>query len=186
MVFLKPLRADARQLLCCPELPLPYRTGEPTMRLTAAQMQSLPSFFAGIPDPRRGQGRRHRLSTVLSLAAAAVLCGMRGYDAIADWTKSLGQRARKRFLCRMEDDGSFTVPSMSIIRDVLIRVDPELLDRALQRWNATYAGEDKSLAIDGKTMCNAIDDEGRQTHVMSVVGHQTKTCYTQKKWVHCP
>jgi hypothetical protein len=30
-------------------------------------------------------------------------------------------------------------------------------------------------------MCNALDINGHQTHVMSVVGHHTKTCYTQKK-----
>ena len=50
--------------------------------LTAAQMQSLPAFFREIPDPRRAQGRRHGLSTVLGIAAGAVLCGMRGYRAI--------------------------------------------------------------------------------------------------------
>jgi hypothetical protein len=155
------------------------------MRLTAAQMQSLPSFFAEIPDPRRAQGRRHRLSTVLGLAAGAVLCGMRGYRAIADWAQTLGPKARQRFRCR-QDKGRYLVPSESIIRHVLIRIDPVHLDRALQRWNEAYAGQDESLAIDGKTMCNALDDEGRQTHVMSVVGHQTQTCYTQKKWVPCP
>jgi len=74
---------------------------------------------------------------------------------------------------------------MSIIRYVLIRVNPVDLDRALQRWNQTYAHHDESLAIDGKTMCNAIDDQGHQTHVLSVVGHQSKNCYTQKKWVPC-
>ncbi len=30
------------------------------------------------------------------------------------------------------------------------------------------AQQDESLAIDGKTMCNAIDDQGYQTHIMSV------------------
>jgi hypothetical protein len=64
---------------------------------------------------------------------------------------------------------------------VLIRVDPLYLDRALQRWNQAYGQEDESLAIEGKTMCNAIDDQGHQTHIMSAVGHQTKACYTQKK-----
>jgi hypothetical protein len=147
-------------------------------------MQSLPSFFSEIPDPRRAQGRRHRLRTVLALAAGAVLCGMRGYRAISDWAKSLGQQARQRFGCRREA-GRYVVPSQYVIRDVLIRVEPAHLDRALRRWNELYAGEDESLAIDGKTMCNALDDEGRQTHVMSVVGHQTKICYTQKKWAPC-
>ena len=61
--------------------------------LTAEQMLSLPGFFRDLPDPRRAQGRRHSLASVLALAAGAVLCGMRGYKAIADWTKSLGPKA---------------------------------------------------------------------------------------------
>jgi hypothetical protein len=56
----------------------------------------------------------------------------------------------------------------------------------LRRWNEAYAGEDESLAIEGKTLCNALDAEGRPTHVMSVIGHHTQTCYRQKKWALCP
>ena len=185
MVFLKPLQEDARALLCRVTLQPPYLTGGSKMMLLATQMQSLPAFFAPIPDPRRAQGRRHRLSTVLALAAGACLCGMRGYRAMADWAKSLGPRARQRFGCRYEK-GRYLVPSESIIRDVLIRVDPVHLDRALQRWNQTYTQEDESLAIDGKTMCNAIDEQGHQTHILSVIGHQSKNCYTQKKSAPCP
>ena len=148
--------------------------------LSAQHMKSLPDFFADIPDPRRAQGRRHHLSTVLAIAAAATLCGMRGCPAIPDWANSLGQKARERFGCRYQNR-RYIVPSLSIIRDVLIRVDPVHLDHALQRWNQVYGQQDESLAIDGKTMCNAIDDQGCQTHIMSAIGHQTKTCYTQKK-----
>jgi len=185
MVFLQPLRADARSLLSQAVLPPPYQSGGSKIMLSAAQMQSLPAFFREIPDPRRAQGRRHGLSTVLGIAAGAVLCGMRGYKAIADWAESLGPKARERFGCRREK-GRYVVPSESILRNVLIRVEPAHLDRALRRWNEVYAGEDESLAIDGKTMCNALDAEGHPTHVMSVVGHQTQTCYTQKKWAVCP
>ena len=150
------------------------------MMLKAEPMRSLPDFFAQIPDPRRIQGRRHRLSTVLAIAAGAVLCGMRGYRAISDWANSLGQKARERFRCRREQ-GRYVVPSEYVIRDVLVRVDPRQIDTALQRWNETYGKQDQSLAIDGKTMCNAIDEQGRQAHIMSAIGHQTKNCYTQKK-----
>ena len=180
MVFVKPLLSDAQALLSRPIVKPAYRTGGPKIMLNAQQMQSLPNFFADIPDPRRAQGRRHSLPTVLAIAAGGILCGMRGYLAISDWAKSLGHKARQRFGCRYQN-GCYIVPSLSIIRDVLIRVDPVHLDRALQRWNHAYAQQDETLAIDGKTMRNAIDDQGRQSHIMSAIGHQTKSCYTQKK-----
>jgi hypothetical protein len=180
MVFVKPLISDVQTLLSRPILKPVYRTGGRKIMLSAQQMQSLPDFFNQIPDPRRAQGRRHRLSTVLAIAAGATLCGMHGYLAISDWAKGLGQKARQRFGCRYQNK-RYIVPSLSIIRDVLIRVEPMHLDRALQCWNQAYAQQDESLAIDGKTMCNAIDDQGYQTHIMSAVGHQSKNCYTQKK-----
>jgi hypothetical protein len=150
--------------------------------LSPEQMRALPDCFADIPDPRRTQGRRHRLATVLALAAGATRCGMRGYQAIAEWAQSLGNRARERFGGRCEH-GRRVVPSPYVIRDVLVRVDPVALDRALQRWNEAHGQADDRLAIDGKTMRNAIDAQGRQTHIMSVIGHQTHGCYTQKKSV---
>jgi len=179
-VFVQVLQADARAVLAQPLLPPRYQTGAPTMKLTADHMRSLGEFFTAIPDPRRPQGRRHRLSVVLAIATGATLCGMRGYQAMAEWARSLGPRARERFGCRRRD-GRYVVPSESIIRAVLMRVDPGLLDGALQRWTAQYGPVDASLAIDGKTLRNAIDEAGQQTHVLSMVGHESKTCYTQKK-----
>lgn len=179
-VFLRALRGDAREQLRRAFLAEAYRTGGCKMMLKAEQMESLPQFFIGIPDPRRPQGRRHQLPTVLALAAGAILCGMRGYRAISDWAESLGQKARARFRCRVEE-GRRVVPSESVIRDVLIRVDPVDLDRALQRWNQTYGQADESLALDGKTMCNAVDEQGHRTHILGVVGHHSKNCHTQKK-----
>jgi len=185
LVFIFPVQRDARMLLSRPILDPIYRTGAPKIMLTAQQMRTLPDFFNDIPDPRRAEGRRHRLSVVLGIAAGATLCGMRGYKAIAAWAKDLKPKARERFGCRRENK-KCVVPSESIIRDVLVRVDPVKLDLALQQWNAAFAKEDQSLAIDGKTMCNAIDAAGQQTHIMSVVGHETTLCYTQKKSAHCP
>jgi hypothetical protein len=185
MVFLKPLAMNARQLLSGSILPSPYCIGGSQMTLCADQMQSLPSFFSGITDPRRAEGRRHRLKTVLAIASAAVLCGMRGYHGMSDWANSLSQKARKRFGCRCNNDGIYDVPSEYVIRKVLISVDPVQLNSALQRWNEIYAENDPTLAIDGKTMCNALDEQGRPTHIISVIGHKTKTCYAQKKSVLC-
>ncbi|MDA8383442.1 MAG: DUF4338 domain-containing protein [Betaproteobacteria bacterium] len=184
LIFVRPLQHDARAQLSRPILDPLYRTGVPKIMLTAQQMRTLPDFFQDIPDPRRAEGRRHRLCVVLGIAAGATLCGMRGYKAIAEWAKDLRPKARERFGCRREQK-RYVVPSESIIRDVLVRVDPVKLDHALQQWNAAFGAEDQSLAIDGKTMCNAIDEQGRQTHIMSVIGHETSLCVTQKKSAHC-
>ena len=154
------------------------------MKLSAESLQSLPEFFRPINDPRRPQGRRHPLPAVLAIATAAVLCGARGYQAIADWAQALSQQARGRLRCRYRH-GQYWVPSESSLRDVLIRVDPVALDQAFQNWHEHYGAVDETLAIDGKTLRHAIDESDRQTHVMSAIGHQSKPCYTQKKWEPC-
>ena len=73
------------------------------------------------------------------------------------------------------------VPSEYVIRDCLVRIEPGALDLALNKWNQAWGGQDEALAMDGKTMKNAVDGTGRQTHIMSVVGHESKRCYAQKK-----
>ncbi len=184
-VFVYPLCHNPQALLTQAERAQLQLTGKPNIMLTADQMRILPDFFNDIADPRARSGRRHRLSAVLSIAAAATLCGMTGYKAIAGWAQDLGDKARARLGCRRVE-GRYVVPSESIIRNVLIRVDPAVLDRALQQWNEAFAPKEKNIAVDGKTMCNAKDDKGHQTHIMSAVGHKSVICYTQKKLVLCP
>lgn len=179
-VFVRPLRRHTRARLSQAILNPYYCHGAPKIMMTAEHMRSLPHFFNDIPDPRREQGRRHSLSCILALAAGAVLCGMEGYKAISEWADDLGQKARARFRCRLRK-GYYSVPSRTTFRETLIRVSPEALEQALQGWNEQFAEEDEGLAIDGKTMCNAYDEEGRQTHILGVVGHQTGRCHTKKK-----
>ena len=149
--------------------------------LNAEQMRSLPLCFSDIKDPRRPQGRRHRLPVVLGIAAGATLCGMSGYKGMANWAGGLGQQARERFGCRRENK-RYVVPSEFVIRDCLVRVEPGTLDRALNLWNQAWGLQDSALAIDGKTMKNALDETGCQTHILSVVGHESKACYAQNAY----
>ena len=179
-VFVRPLCRNPRARLTHPDRDHLQLTGAPKIMLNAEQMRSLPQCFTLIADPRRAQGRRHRLPVVLGIATGASLCGMRGYKAISDWAEALGQKARMRFGCRREN-GRYVVPSEFVIRDCLIRIEPGVLDQALNAWNQAWAVQDDALAIDGKTMKNAIDEAEHQTHILSVVGHDSKSCHTQKK-----
>lgn len=160
-VFVQPLQRNARALLCHPLLEARYHSGRSRMRLSAEHMKALPDFFRSIPDPRRTQGRRHSLASALAIAVAAVLCGARGYKAIAEWAKALSPQALARFRCRYRN-GQHLPPSASILRDLLIRVDPAALDQALQQWSAHYGAQDPSLAMDGKTLHNAIHEHTRR------------------------
>lgn len=180
LVFARPLIRRSLKILSAPSLDAAYQQGESKIMISAAHMYSLPEFFGEIHDPRRTQGRRHSLPTVLAIAAAATMCGMRGYKAISGWAQQLGPKARERFHCRRVN-GKRIVPGSTTIRDVLVRVDPDELDRALEAWNQQYGVNDESLAIDGKTMRQAVDEQGRQVHIMSAVGHQSLACRTQKK-----
>jgi hypothetical protein len=110
---------------------------------------------------------------------------MREYKAISDWAHGLEPQARMRFGYRREQ-GHFVVPSEFVIRDCLVRIDPEALDRALQAWNQAWGVHDEAVAIDGKTMKNALDEAGQQVHILSVVGHESKTCHAQKKSAPSP
>lgn len=180
-VFVHPLAGHVQAWLTHPERAALGLSGGPRMTLSADQMRSLPGCFADIPDPRRAQGRRHRLPVVLALAAGASLCGMRGYKAMAEWVASLGQGARRRFGCRREN-GRYVVPSLFVIRDCLVRVDTDALDRALLAWHQAWLNpDDEALALDGKTMKGAVEEHGQQTHIMSLVGHESGRCLAQKK-----
>ena len=110
---------------------------------------------------------------VLGIAAGALLCGMRGYKVISNWADALGQQARERFDCRREN-GRYVVPSEFVIRDCLVRIEPGTLDQALNAWNQAWGTPDEALAMDGKTMKNALDAEGRPAKSMSVGGPQPK------------
>ena len=180
LVFLHPLCRGARARLGAATLDPRLRHGVPKMTLTAVQMRCLPEFFHHIDDPRRRQGRRHALPTVLALATAATLCGMRGYQAISEWIDDLSPRVLERFGVRRRN-GQYRPPSLSAMRSVLIRVDPDQLDAALRAWHEVHGGADRALAIDGKTIRGAIDEQGHQAHVLGIVGHDSKAPWGQKK-----
>lgn len=55
-----------------------------------------------------------------------------------------------------------------------IRVDPAWLDAALKAWHEAHRSGDSTLTINGKTIRDTIDDEGRQAHLLDIMGHDTK------------
>src|SRR5260370_183986 len=56
-----------------------------------ATVPRLPEFLAGVPDHRRAQGRRRRLTSILGLAYAAGAARAKSLVAIAEWAAAAPQ-----------------------------------------------------------------------------------------------
>ena len=79
-------------------------------------------------------------------------------------------------------NGTHNLPSIYCIRNIMVTVNPDQLSAATARFCRDHGWEqDPGIAIDGKTICGAVDDEGRKTHVLGASSHGTATPLAQKK-----
>ena len=109
--------------------------------LSAEQMRSLADVLRTITDPRSRYGRRYRLETLLALAAAATLCGARGYKAIHEWVCDLSPAMLRHFRCRRVN-GAYERSEhlLSAQRDRAVAPG----DGALRAWFVAHGHDDAS------------------------------------------
>ena len=165
----------------------------PAMPAAAGAVVSVPiadvccdllELFAAVPDGRSGQGRDHPAMAVLSLAAAAVVAGMKGYTAITGWVADvpsavLADLYQRSGVCPAPP------PSKTTIWRVLTDTDPEALDTAVGTWLMGVAGFTAPAAaagspdaggrplmqvrLDGKAVRGAKDAEGNQVRLLAAL-----------------
>ena len=143
--------------------------------MEAVGPKSLLSFLAQIPDHRSRHGQQHTLSAILGLVCCAILCGARGYTAIAQW-------AHDQDITLMHRLGfTRTPPKMDGIRKVLIALDVTAFEAALSRWveavlgrpAAAAATPPQALALDGKTARGSFDGLKKAVHLLSLMAHES-------------
>lgn len=182
MMFVHELKADARRLLSGAHLDSYYfPEGVCRKMYTDDDFKTILDCFSQIDDPRGHRGRRYRLETLLAIAAAATVAGAKGYLEIREWVEAQSDQVLRRYFRVGIRRGQVQRPSIYCIRQALISVDPEQFDGALREWQLSVDGFDEAIAIDGKTIRGAIDDNGRQIHVLGACGHETRTHYGKKK-----
>src|SRR5947209_7383273 len=102
--------------------------------MAAFAQGSLLSFLADVPDTRDRRGRQHPLAAILGLVCCAMLCGARGYAAIA-------QFAHDHDLALMHRLGFTRRPlKRHGLRKVLLRLDAAAFEKALTRWAESVLG----------------------------------------------
>lgn len=129
-----------------------------------------------IRDPRQKRGMRHSCVSVMAVSTCAMLSGARGYNAIAQWAKELSPSQLDKLRCQKP-------PSVSPIKRVLQRLDPEEFDEKISRWlvQANGVSQSKGISVDGKTARGSYDGEGKPIHLLSALLHHEKIVITQKK-----
>lgn len=183
-IYVYPLYRQARQWLSATFLVPELSGGDRPMinlnEVNLGQSGGLQERLQQLMDPRKARGIRHKLTVTLTIAACATMSGARGYLAIGDWAKNLSQDLCKRFGCRYDlNKAKYIAPSEPTLRRNLQKVDAEKFDQIVSEWLAEQTDPD-ALAVDGKTLRGAKDEEGKQVHLLSALSHNEGIVVSQK------
>jgi len=139
---------------------------------------SIGEHFADLPDPRRAQGKRHRLSDMIVIAVCAVICCADSWADVADF----GNAKRKWFETFL--DLPHGIPCTDTFERVFARLDPDAFERCFMSWTEALAGSSrgKLVAIDGKKIRRSFThawDHSTATHLVSAFVHENATVLGQ-------
>jgi hypothetical protein len=148
----------------------------------AEALRSLWEHFLGLTDPRRPNGRRHRMANVLAICAVATLCGCRGTRAIADFAEHLNQTQRRLLRCYWsEKRQQYDAPSEPTIRRILRMLPAAEFDQAVIGWMRAHDPQPlRQVAVDGKTIKQARTADGRPVHLVAAVATGTRRLCAQR------
>jgi hypothetical protein len=187
-IFLYELHPRARQILSAPVMPAAWarycRPPDPQQYpLSNHQTKSLMKAFQPLKDPRRYKGWRHRrVTSIVTIATAAIIAGNDSLIDIGAFSQSLNQNElRSLAASRCPKTGRYVAPSESTIRRVLQRLDPAQLDLLVTDWLRSHlqALEITALAVDGKCVRTATKINGQPLQLFSALDTQTQLCCRQ-------
>lgn len=162
-LWLKMLDRNALQRLRDPSKLLPGEKTGPAARVPGAMPVSAPiarslrQALREVPDPRQRKGLVFPLGAMLTTTVLALCCGARTLSDIVRFCEDLrhSQRSILGFRRDRKNPKCYPPPGEGCWRDVLRRVDPSALGRALNRWQQSQCDTlPQLLSIDGKVIGN--------------------------------
>ena len=116
---------------------------------------------------------------MLTAVVCGLLCGNRGYTQMVEWLHDLpvavwhwmGYTRRP--------------PKRDCFRDLLMKLDPAVLEAALIAWIHQALGIElnaeqlQAVSLDGKTLCGTLRPFARAVHLLAAVDHQTGCVLSQ-------
>jgi predicted transposase YbfD/YdcC len=139
--------------------------------MDTGKYSTLAAAVADVPDPRKARGQRHPWQVVLTLIAAALVCGHRTGRAIGQWVGEQADELRTQLALPNRP-----LPSTSTLRRALRTVDVAALEDRLAQFTQDLPAPAATLwqgqAVDGKALRGA-QAHGAKVHLVSLVRHGT-------------
>jgi hypothetical protein len=138
---------------------------------------SLLEALAGVPDPRKRRGRRYSLTTMLTFAVCAMVCGARSLYAIAQWGREQGSAEVRAALGITRA----STPSVAALFRVFRDLDRDAFEQALGAWVRAHGlppGE--AIALDGKHLRGIHGEQMPGVHLVAAYAHRTGAVLAQK------
>ncbi len=180
-IFVFPLHQKAREILSAP-FPSFHLIRKEAFVIDVNQLPlkgqgGLIDLLATIVDPRKKRGIRYSSVAMLALALCACLSGVRSYDGIGDYAKSLSSEA-----LRALGFPRGKPPSESALRKFLQRLNAEELDLKIGDWFLKQTSlKGAAIAIDGKTLCGSHNGIQKAIQLLGAILHKEGVVVAQKK-----
>ena len=135
--------------------------------------------FKSLQDPRGKLGRRHSLSSMLTIAICAVICGSDGWTDIEEFGNAK-LAWFKTFL-----DLPHGVASHDTFGRVFAALKPAGFERCFRRWvkGLVKASKGRLIAVDGKTLRRSFDQAAGKAaiHMVSAFASANRLVFGQIK-----
>lgn len=107
-----------------------------------------------LPDFRRNEGKRHKISTVIIIAIMSIVSKSYSLRGMAEFAKIHNERLSK--ILKLKHG----TPAFNVIRNVLQNIDFDKLNIIIQDWliDENLISPNEWFGIDGKCICSTISD----------------------------
>lgn len=147
------------------------------------KVTELEQYFAQIPDKRRGEGKRYKLSKLLTVIVICILNDAHGYREMARFMKNNLPELKRHFSWDRD-----ATPSYELLRTLLNTIDFTLVNQAFINWvndNVNLEMEDW-VAFDGKAIRSTITDYNQSSqdfiNVVTAFNHRLEVSLDQQSF----
>jgi hypothetical protein len=134
------------------------------------RLESLAEVFAQVPDPRKPRGVRHPLQGMLALVFLGLLARIREMAVLQRWAEVHWDQLQEPL--GFERDKP---PHATTISRALAGCELGKFAEAFRAWVKTVVPDEPlHVAVDAKTSCQGIGEDGKPVQLLTVLVHNLK------------